>query len=104
MAFLHNETTWTVYTLTQAGEKSSYVEGDSITGHLKPYSLEDTTFEVSWIDGKPYKFTLKLAIGETISINNADRIVISGEKYIVKSKKYYKGIWFNTLKLLLTVK
>ena len=100
MAFLHKETTWIIQVLTQAGSKSSYVAWDSITGHLKPYSLEDTTFDVSGIAGSIYKFTIK---GD-VTISSADKITISGETYIVKNVKKYSGIWFNTTKILLTTK
>lgn len=97
MAFLHKETTGTIQVLTQAWNKSSYVAGLSITGHLKPYSLEDTTFDVSNVDGSVYKMTIK----SDVSINQADQVVIWADTYVVKDVKKYSWINFNTTKILL---
>ena len=100
MDFLHQETTWTIQVLTQSWEKSSYVAWDSITWHLKPYSLEDTTFDVSWVSGSLHKFTIKW----DVTIVQADKIVISWKTYVVKDFKKYKWISFNTTKILLSTK
>ena len=100
MAFLHNETTWTIQVLTQSWEKSSYIAWASITWHLKPYSLEDSTFDVWGIDGSLYKFTIKW----DVTIGGADKIVIDSKTYLVKNVKKYKWIWFNTTKILLSYK
>ena len=97
MAFLHKETTGTIQVLTQAWNKSSYVAGSSITGHLKPYSLEDTTFDVSNVDGSVYKMTIK----SDVSINQADQLIVWSDTYVVKDVKKYSWINFTTTKILL---
>lgn len=100
MAFLHNETTWTIQVLTQSWEKSSYIPWVSITWHLKPYSLEDSTFDVWWVDWALYKFTIKW----DVAISSADQIIIDSKTYLVKNVKKYKWIWFMTTKILLSYK
>lgn len=97
MAFLHKETTGTIQVLTQSGNKSSYVAGSSITWHLKPYSLEDTTFNISNIEGEIYKMTIKA----DVTISQADKLVIGSDTYVVKDVKKYSGINFTTTKILL---
>lgn len=97
MAFLHKETTGTIQVLTQAWNKSSYVSGASITWHLKPYGLEDTTFNVSGIEGELYKMTIK----GNVSINSADQVVVWSITYVVKNVKKYSWINFTTTKILL---
>ena len=97
MTFLHKETTWTIVTLNQVWEKSSYSDSTTLTWHLKAYSLEDTTFDPSWIDWSLYKFTVK---GE-VTIDDADKIRIDWTLYLVKDQKVYKWVWFNTTKILL---
>ena len=97
MAFLHKETTGTIQVLTQSGNKSSYIAGSDVTGHLKPYSLEDTTFNVSNIEGEVYKMTVKA----DVTISQADKFVIWSDTYVVKDVKKYSGINFTTTKILL---
>ena len=100
MAFLHKETTWVIQVLTQVWEKSSYVAWDSVTWHLKAFSLEDTTFDATWIDWASYKFTIKW----DVTIVAADQIIIDWDIYIVEVVKKYKWISFNTTKILLSTK
>lgn len=100
MPFLHNETTGTVSRLVVSGSKSSYTEVWTITGHFKPYSLEDTTFSVNGISWAMYKMTIK----GTFEIYEADTILINSTKYIVKDVKNYSWINFNTIKILLSWK
>lgn len=101
MGFLHKETTWIIYPLTQVWEKSNYdTAWDSITWHLKPYSLEDTTFDATWIDWSVFKMTVK----RDVSISWADRILIDSQTYVVEVVKKYKWISFNTTKILLSTK
>lgn len=100
MTFLHNETSWTIETLVQTWEKSWYVAGAIITGHFKPISLDDTTFDVWGMDGSLYKFTIQW----DVTIWWADRIIIGTKTYIVKNVKKYKGLWFMTTKILLSYK
>lgn len=97
MAFLHNETTWTIQVLTQSGNKSSYVAWSTIKGHLKPYSLEDKTFNETKVDWEAYKMTIKWIV----TISTADQVIISNITYSVSAIKVYKWIWFNTTKILL---
>lgn len=100
MSFLHKESTWVIQVLTQVWEKSSYVAWDSITWHLKPFSLEDTTFDATWVDWSLYKMTVK----GIVSISWADQIIIDSKTYVVEVVKEYKWIWFNTTKILLSTK
>lgn len=99
MAFLHKETTWTIKTLCQVWEKSQYTEWETITWHLKPYSLEDQTFDPSWIDWSLFKMTIKW----TIDISSSDQVVVWNDTYVVKVVKYYKWINFDTTKILLAI-
>lgn len=100
MPFLHKETTWTVSRLVYVGDKSSYQVIWTVTGHLKPYSLEDTTFTVNGIAWALYKLTIKW----DFEIYEGDTVEINSEKYIVKDTKNYSWITFNTIKILLTSK
>mgnify|MGYP003629885188 FL=1 len=97
MTFLHKETTWTIQTLIQVWNKSSFWAWASVTWHLKPLSLEDSTFDVAWISGSTYKFTVKW---DTV-LKQADKFVIGSETYVVKDYKQYKWITFNSTKFLL---
>jgi len=100
MSFRHKETTWIIQVLTQVWEKSSYIAWDSITWHLKPFSLTDTTFDATWINWSPYKLTIKWSV----TISRADQIIIDSVIYVVEVVKLYKWIWFNTTKILLSTK
>jgi len=99
MTFLHKETTWAIQVLTQTWEKSWYVSWDSITWHLKPLSLEDSTFDISWISWSVFKFTVKW----DISLKQWDTFLIWSQLYICKDSKPYKWISFNTTKFLLVI-
>ena len=71
--------------------------GSSITWHLKPYSLEDTTFDVSNVDGSIYKMTIK----SDVSITSADQLIVWSDTFVVKDVKKYYWINFTTTKILL---
>lgn len=101
MVFLHSETTWTITRLIQLWDKSSYVDQWTITGHLKPLSIEDSTFDVSGISGAIYKLTVKGKV-ET-SIKQADKFKVWSDEYVVKDVKPYNWINFNTTKILLVI-
>ena len=88
---------WAIQTLIQVWNKSSFWAWASVTWHLKPLSLEDSTFDVAWISGSTYKFTVKW---DTV-LKQADKFVIGSETYVVKDYKQYKWITFNSTKFLL---
>ncbi len=99
MSFLHKETTWTIQVLTQVWEKSSYVAWTSVSWHLKPLSLEDSTFDTTWISWATYKFTVKW----TTELKQWDHFLVWTDKYSVKDYKKYSWINFNTTKFLLVI-
>lgn len=101
MVFLHSETTWTIKRLIQSWDKSSYSNTGTLTGHLKPLSIEDSTFDVSGISGATYKFTVKGKVED--QIKQADQFIIWSNTYIVKDVKPYNWINFNTTKILLVI-
>lgn len=97
MGFLHSETTAVLRVLSLVGDVSSYAEGASFVWHLKPISLDDTTFDTTGIAGESFKFTMK---GEEVFPVGWE-LTISGKKYIIRASKIYKGLLFNTTKVLL---
>ena len=98
MTFLHKETKWQKIDLIQSWNKSSYwLVWEEFFWHLKPYSLEDTTFNATWITWELSKFTIK----QNIDIQQADKIQIDLIQYIVKEVKHYSWISFQTTKILL---
>ena len=101
MDFLHKETTWEIQVLTQSGEKSSFVAWNNIEWHLKPYSLEDQTFEVSWDAWGLFKLTLKNWLIEIPEVLPWDKMIILWYTYTVKDMKAYAWITFETKKILL---
>lgn len=101
MTFLHKETTWTVQTLTRSWDKQTYVAWSSITGHLKPLSTEDSTFNTTWISWAIYKFTVKVSANSTKLINYWDKFVVWSDTYVCKDSKPYNWITFWTSKFLL---
>lgn len=100
MTFLHKETTGNVSRLVYVWDKSSYTVVWTITWHFKPYNLEDTTFSLNGISGAVYKMTLKW----DYDIKEGDQVEINSITYVVKDIKNYKGITFDTIKILLAWK
>lgn len=102
MVFLHNNKTAYKIGLIQVWNKSSYwVVWDWIEWVLKPYSLEDTTFDLTWVDWQVFKFTIKLENSESFAIKQSDKVQIDWEEYVVKDQKDYTWISYNTKKILL---
>lgn len=99
MGFLHSKTSVTARVLVQDGDKSSYTDWATLKGHLKPYSLDDVTFNTSWIEGSLFKFTVKQAV----TLKNGEKLTIWSDKYKVSAVKEYGGITFKTSKILLTL-
>jgi len=100
MTFLHKETKWQKIDLIQSWNKSSYwVVWEAFFWHLKPLSLEDTTFNATWISWELSKFTIK----SNIDIKQADQVEIDSKKYVVKEVKHYSWISFQTTKILLAI-
>lgn len=101
MAFRHNETTATKKILQYTNWKWSYVDwGLTLKWHLKPVWIDDRTFNVEGIAWSVYKFTIKW-IAE---VKESDKLTINNEVYVVKWVKEFKGISFNTTKILLAKK
>lgn len=101
MAFKHSETAFSISELVYVGDKSSYSQVESWEWHMKPIWLNDSTFNLSWIPGDAYKLTFEWKIdlkgSEQIEILSWD---YQGQ-YTIKDKRIYKGVTFQTQKLLL---
>lgn len=101
MVFLHKESNGEIQVLTQSGEKSSFVLWWNISGHLKPYSMEDQTFDVSWISWAMYKLTLKNWLTAIPDLKEWYKMTIASEIYVVRAVRNYSWITFETRKILL---
>jgi hypothetical protein len=102
MDFLHKESTGEIQVLTQSGEKSSFVLWWNISGHLKPYSLEDQTFDVSWISWSLYKLTLKNSLTDVPEMKEWYKLSINTQLFVVRAVREYSWITFQTKKILLS--
>ena len=98
MTFKHKGTFFEIKRLTYTDNKWTYSIVWEWRGHFKPMGLNDTTFNLSWINEDSYKLTFEW----NMEVLNSDKIIIDWEEYNVKDNKTFSWIDLKTQKILLT--